>query len=377
MFCQNKSIECWNCSPCRIYCRPICCPIKGEKGDKGDAGPIVIANIDFILIPVATQNQINVLSNDLIPFGINNVIISAPPSISEGTTTFVGSPVNGVILFTPAPRLLTNASFGYQVTLSNNITVSAMVKVNVDTTYSGIPKMLFINASTQINMVDINTGTFSNIATLQNAATEIASNIGDALIYYGTAAVGNNDIFAHDYILNTDFLLLNYSILIPSTVQVSALGFDNKRYFLYLGFESGNDLLKVAVLPYDRYNNPGVQAFSASVIPLPAPVQGLFIVEITVEPETGYLYLSTRPSSGGNTTIYKVDPISSSVINTSAVITGTAHAGFSNDGNLYLLVESGGSIDIYPMDKSTLAIGALISTMTSLVTDISEPLFNM
>ncbi|XWV24752.1 hypothetical protein QJ856_gp1031 [Tupanvirus deep ocean] len=341
----------------------------GPKGEPGDPATQVIANVDYLEIPVGTQGTINVLANDIIPAGVASVIISAPPNPNtEGTVAFVGDPTNGEIIFTPAPDFTGTATFGYQVTDNNGITVSAIVKVNVDTSYSAEPRLLFIDSSNQVNILDPLTGTFAPIITLARTATEIASNRDDAILYYANA--GDNNIYIHDYVLGTESILLNYNTELGFTGTVASLGFDQVRDFLYVGFQSGSQILKIAVNPYDRYGT-GTQTYTASIISL--GVSG-FVEEITVEPETGYLIASVR--SNGTTILYKIDPVTATILASQDTGVFSAHTSFANDNNVY--VDLGGDPStIHLVNKSTLAIGPALSNFLASLSDFAEPLYNM
>ncbi|XWV25993.1 hypothetical protein QJ857_gp1087 [Tupanvirus soda lake] len=341
----------------------------GPKGEPGDPATQVIANVDYLEIPVGTEGTINVLANDIIPAGVASVIISAPPNPNtEGTVAFVGDPTNGEIIFTPAPGFTGTATFGYQVTDNNGITVSAIVKINVDTSYSAEPRLLFIGSSNEVNIMDPLTGTFAPIVTLARSATELASNRDDAILYYANA--GDNNIYIHDYILGTETVLLNYNTDLGFVGTVASMGFDQVRDFLYVGFQSGSQILKIAVNPYDRYGT-GTQTYTASIIPL--GVTG-FVEEITVEPETGYIIASVR--SGNTTILYKIDPITATILASQDTGVFSAHASFANDNNIY--VDLGGNPStIHLVNKSTLAIGPALSNFLAPLTDFAEPLYNM
>ena len=325
-------------------------------------------------MPVATENTINLIANDESTNPIDSVDITvAPPDPStEGSVSFSGPPINGDVTFTPAPRFLTSALYGYGIT-SSGLSASSVVKVNVDKTYSQTPAVLYINASAQVNYLNTSTLVTSPSVTLSQQATELASNRGDALLYFSNAFGAPDSIFVYDFITTLEFILLSKSS-IGFTNTSEAMGFDNARYFLYVGFQTGSSIGKIAVNPYDRYNNPGTQGYSASLISLTdggSPLSG-FVSEITVEESTGFLFVTMRPVT--NMFIYKINPITGVVLNSIDTGVTSAHISFANDGQLYAIFNTTGQL--HQVNTTTLAISPAIGAAPQ-VTDMSELLFNM
>lgn len=334
----------------------------------------VIANVDFANPNVGAMAIINVLANDTFTSNLNSLVITAPlDPVTEGTLTYNMNPIDGLITFTPAPRFLDSAIFGYQISGCGSTSTSSTVgKITANKSYSQIPAILYANATRQLFILNLNTFTSSVIIDpISNTASEIASNRGDALLYYTDSAI-SNVIYFYDNVLGETGVLLNYNTYgFPNRAE--SLGFDNERYFLYVGFNTGNIIAKIAVNPYDRYVTPLIQTFSVSSITIPVTGE---ITEITVQESTGFLYATIIPTASLFVSIYKIDPITGAILASVVTPYSDGHISFANNGLLYGVFGPAAPTDIVIIDQSTLAITILSSSGPS-VTDLSELLFNM
>lgn len=328
----------------------------------------VVANVDFANPNVGARITFNVLANDTFTSPVSSFMITAPlDPVTEGTLTYVNPP-NGFVTFTPAPRFLDSAIFGYQISAcgSTSSTSSTVGKITANKTYSQTPAILYANGTTQVFILNLNTLASTPIITLPVTTQNIASNRGDALLYH--TDVTNTIINMYDYVLGSDGILLDYNIQgFIDTAQ--SLGFDNTRYFLYVGFNVNNIIAKIAVDPYNRYVTPNTQTFSAS--PITIGVSGN-VSEITVQESTGFLYTTIIPTASPTSFIYKIDPITGATL--AFIDTGylDAHISFANNGLLYGIFGT----DEVLINPTTLAFSVIASGAPT-VTDLSELLFNM
>lgn len=327
----------------------------------------ITANVDFSNPNVGTTSIINVLANDTFSSTLTSFAITAPlDPVTEGTLTYNSSPINGLVTFTPAPRFLDSAIFGYQIGACNQ-TSSTVGKITANKSYSQNPAVLYANNTSQLFMYNISTQTSTLFITLPTLVSEVASNRGDALLYYTDPNV-DDAIRIYDYVLKTTGILLNYSTY-GYTGTATSLGFDNKRYFLYGGFATGNTIAKIAVNPYNRYVTPNTQTFSVSPITISVSGQA---TEITVQESTGFLYVSFLPTASPTVYIYKIDPTTGTIIQSTNTIYPDGHISFANNGLLYGIF----STTLVLIDQSTLAL-TTIGVGAPFVSDFAELLYNM
>lgn len=338
----------------------------------GSIGNNLNSNVDFAITDVGTQKYINVLTNDTNVDNLTQLIISAKldPDL-EGVLTLSPSSTDGNILFTPAPRFLSSAIFGYQI-FKNCKTSSSVGKIIVNKSFTQDSFALYVNGTTQIFNLKQTSLTSTPIITLPRTAAQLGTNRGDALIYYADGAV-SSIIYFYDNVIGTSYTLTNVSTLGLLHSEIEGLGFDNKRYFLYVGFFNLSSIIQIAVNPYDRYNNLGVQTYSATQINLDFTATRL---DMTVQESTGYIYAAAQISSNGDLiSLYKINPYDGSTLISVTTIYTIGHLFFTNDGTLYGIFEAGNVLA--KVDPTNLAITIVSSGNAPIVTDISELLYGM
>ena len=210
--------------------------------------------------------------------------------------------------------------------------------------------------------------------------TEVAANRNDGVIYYALGGV-NRAINAYDPILGINFNLVTGTDVLGVTgvtgstgpPNLVSLGYDQMRNFLYAGFSSATDVIaKISPRPYNRYVTPGVQTYTATLLQLPTANQKS---EITVEPETGYLYVTTL------NVLSKVNPNDMSIMASVSLGTGSSHSSFASDNELYVFTNTPGTLRIRRVvNRVTLDLVDVVTTVFPIavvVNDLTEPLFNM
>lgn len=344
-----------------------CCPTTQNNNNS-----VLTAINDYALINVATPVQINLMANDIIPTQAI-ITINQPANPNTEGDVIVNDAQTGNITFTPAPRFLSTAIFGYQLSNSNSIS-SATVKINVDLSYSVVPAFLYVNGSENIRLISVNDPDNNRLViTTNNVAVDMAGNRGDAILYYYDSFSGpNGDVYAHDYITGAEFSLLNVVDIGFGNLNIDGMGFDNNRYFLYMGFESGNQIAQIMVKPYDRYGNPGVQQYSSTSLTL--PLSGT-VREIAVQDETGYLYIVITDAD--DNTLIKYNPFDGSLLAQTPLTIARSHVVFANDGILYLVQDIDTSFaEVHIVNPTDLTYSPPIATIPY-VTDLAVPLYNM
>ncbi|CAH6418364.1 Hypothetical protein HVR_LOCUS115 [uncultured virus] len=339
---------------------------------------------------MASTGTVNVLANDSALNGINaaTLAIIAPPNpFFEGTAT-VATPN---IIYTPAPRFQDTSVFGYSVMDNAGNLGSAAVKVNVDLTFDFTPEVYVVTSGAPTNVIAIDTTTGATVAVAfvlpTNATGGIAANRNDHLMYFAGLSGGTAFIGAFDPITNGSFQLaptggvsLTTALGLPAAFTIAGMGYDQQRNLLYAVPGTGSVISQIAPRPYDRYVTPGVQSYTAAALTIGAPiVVATNWFDVTVEPETGYLYATITDAASGLPALVKINPFNSTVIVIvigGAVLTtlttpiGIAHG---NDGNIYLYGNNGAGAMI--SNTSTLELTAIPASAIG-ITDMSDPLFN-
>lgn len=310
----------------------------------GPTGPVIIINIDNTsggvtaavagFDNVAVTGHVNVLTNDIIGSNIETINISAPPNPTyEGSVSFTGT--TGNIIFKPAPRLLKNGIYGYDIT-TDGVTGSNLIFTNVNLKYaSNFPAVLYCAVSTTIMKLNVNTTAVSTFLSLGSyVAQEMAVNLNDSLMYISNGT----SIIVYDLILNITWTLAN-TIVPLGLSSFSSLEYDNDRNILWLApFNASTNWAKLSMRPYDRYNNPGVQTYTFTNIKFNIPSMN-GTGDVVSEPETGYLYIGIN--SSGTHLIYKLNPYNGTVL---------AHITFSGGINLVRATNN----NIYALGSSPL-----------------------
>jgi len=345
---------------------------KGTTGAKGDSGitdPQVVANIDYALVKAGHTTTINVLTNDVLPNSYNSVSLMAPPDPdSEGTANIN---MMGVLSFTPAPRFVNIATMGYQVS-DTNLTVSAMVKINVDTSYSTVPAFIYISGNGNVFITNVDGNNPTMIVTLPNNPYKIASNLSDMLIYYVTT--NSTVIRFYDYVLSTDHQLIDLSVYGFGS-NINALAYDNVRHILYVGFITNvTFLVKIYVNPYDRYVTPGVQTFT-NVVSINISSVPFISQSITVEKISGFIYLIFF--NGSTYLISKIDPVRPWGFVTASVGPFSPSVTFANDNLLYAVIPTVSMTTIRLINRDTMDASTTVGILGTNPFSISEPLYNM
>lgn len=388
--------------------------VTGATGAMGATGPTgasiqqPIANIDFLLLKVATTGTIAVTANDYLPTGLSSIGISAPPNPNyEGTATIDGLNV----IFTPAPRFESTSIFGYYLTDNNGLTASAPIKVNVDLSYSatggGSTGLYYLAGDTgttggtgnQIISINATGGTQSSLFTLSTSTNSLASNMNDQLIYYtgysGTTGTISTQILAYDPIFNTSFPFIGIGVSgtsgltadlgLPTDYNISALAYDQTNNFLYTFPSSGNVISQIAPRPYDRYYNANLQTYVSA----PLTISGTGVTGSTtwygacVEPETGYIYAMIG-TTGFNTTPYlvKIMPQNYSVISAVQSIVPTNvppfNIGYANNKNIYITSGTNPTV-FYKLNVNSASLTVTPTGVTSgpsNILSLATPLYN-
>lgn len=374
---------------------------QGEVGPTGTNGPTIIANIDFLLNPMATVGTIPVTLNDFVPAGIASIGIIAPPNPNfEGLAATSGLNV----IFTPAPRFEDTAVFGYSVTDNTGLTASAAIKINVDLSFLEIPEIYYTTGTTSVNRLNVNTFNFGPVFTLGQSTNVIASNQNDHLIYFTTVVAGSSSIIAYDPIFGVEFIFVPRALALQDVIpgngpivdigfagslgltagyNISSMGYDQQRNFLYVVPTFGNVISQIAPRPYDRYGTPGIQTFTS----VPLTISGTGIspssgwLGVTVEQETGYLYATTN--IGETNFIVKINPYDSTVVASSILSSPYNMAwsiSFANDGNIYLSTAGNAKFILIISNTATLVVSEIENpggpTEPKGIINLTQPLFN-
>lgn len=308
----------------------------GVIGLSGATGLTILTNLDLTtggitgaiigFDNVGVTGNVNVLDNDITNGSIVSVSISAPPNPKyEGSASVTGS--TGTVIFTPAPRLLNGARYGYNVDVG--LTGSNLVVTNVNLNYvSSFPSILYTNGTTTINKMDLITGISTPFLTLGSfAPNEIATNTNDALLYLSRGST----IIVYDLILNISWTLIT-SVATLGIQNIIALEYDNKRnIFWILPGNIATSWAKLAMYPYDRYNKPGVQDYTLTNVTFNVPVTSN-VGDAVVESETGYIYVvSISPTS----ILYKLNPYTGTILAQKSIPSSYPVRGTNNE--IYIL----------------------------------------
>lgn len=282
---------------------------------------------------------------------------------SEGTITSSNTPQ-----FTPVPRLNTSAIFIYRAS-KNNLTAYGTCKINVDLSYTLTNMFIAADGTATLKRVNATTGAITNIVpALPGNVNNIAGNRLDALVY--NLLSGSTTINAYDYILNTQFTLLDTATAFSSAVaSPTALGFDNTHSLLYIALPG--TIVQVGLMPYNRYGAPGSQIFNGYV--KTGTLAGMATVnDLAIEDVSGIVYLSGT-NGGAATILVRYDFTTNTMIQTATPgVAGPLNLAFGNDGILYVT----NNATIYSCNTSTLAL-TVVSASVSTWTDLASPLYNM
>lgn len=327
-----------------------------NSSNTGPTGPLLIVNIDNTsggitaavagFDNVAVTGTVNVLTNDIITSAIVTTSIIAPPNINyEGTASFTGG--TGTLVFTPAPRLLKNGIYGYEVVTVNGVTGSNLVFSNVNLNFATTdPTILYTNAvaGPDIFKYDFTTGATALFLVSANAANEMDCNRNDAILYTSD----DTNIYAYDLILKITWTLTTDTDI--GLVRINALGYDNKRNQLWVVPKSGADpWAKLSMRPYDRYNNPGVQTFTLTNITFPGLPVTVNMGDLVIEPETGYIYVGARITNTDNM-VYKLNPYNMKIMANVPALNqtgnGLPYLGYDTEFNIWIFSQSS-TVDLF------------------------------
>lgn len=341
--------------------------IQGVTGPINNIIPIILD--DTFIVNAGFTGTFNVLANDIITAGVSGINAGGSLALNEGR--FLNntiSPLN----FIPAPRLLTSGSFNYFVNDGLNVVRSGFGKLSVRLAYLENPIVYTTNGTNNLFRLNCQTGVTTLIKTFSGNIGNIAASVPDSLLYF--TAVLSPQVQVFNPINDTVFNLININTLfgIPN---VAGMGFDNKRFLLYLMNDIGTRLVQVGVYPYKRYDTPSVQNFT-SVQKTPLFSIPLFSLnDIAVDKVTGYLYITCLRATNLRAHIIKYDFINNvqlAIADVGASIT-IGHIAFGSDDRLYISSNAG---NIRTVDPTTLALGPPVATNASrLGGDLSEPLY--
>ena len=349
----------------------------GDKGDKGEKGEDIIPNpqvvADEFFIEVGGQGTFALLTNDSVPNGIVSLVLSAEPSIyDDGTITFSGSPLLGIINFTPVPRLLNDVSVGYTITDGLGNTNSAIVKIKPDKTFSDTPIVTSARGS-DIYVLNPVSGVENLLFNSTSAGINgIAGNRGDVLLYYNSTV----DIIAYDRFEPSE------AVIFTHVNPINSLGFDNQRYFLYMADNTvgATDVIikKFVMQPYERYTT-GMQPISSYNVTVPlTPTTNVVVNSLAVHDPTGYVYFVGIDNSGaGVGRIYSFEPsvdptqvfIGPVLPNPNSVIS------FANNGVLYLVDNTTNISYTVSLVNTTFVLNPV--GISPIVDAMGEPLYNV
>ena len=234
---------------------------------------------------------------------------------------------------------MSSCIFGYSVTDSNGIVTSAAIKINEKMDYVSKPAFLVADGTSAVKLFNFGTGALTTAYTITGrTVNELATNQNDALLYFYESAT--NIIYAYDPVVSpaVTFTLAS-SVVVSSTNTVRCLGFDNVRNYLYVGYNSGSIISRIAVYPYDRYGaTSGSQRFFASSMTITNAGTALTgtVNEITVDPSTGILFVALQ--NGATCVIYKINPVTGATVDTSKTVSSSlVLTTFASDDNLYIV----------------------------------------
>jgi len=201
-------------------------------------GPTLLGASGFTAVSGMSATRGGALTNPGIT--VTSVTIVDPPA---NGLTFGASGVTGNFSYRPLPRFTGTDYFSFNVTDASGVQSknSALAMINVVCRQPGGsgPRFLFSSTATPGQVFQYNNGATQLLftAALGNLTiNNMATNRDDGLIYYSQNTAGTTNIYAYDYIGNTQFLLTAAATpLFPSVPNWSGGGAVYNKGVLYMG----------------------------------------------------------------------------------------------------------------------------------------------
>lgn len=339
-------------------------------------GTITISNAPFVKpilvqdtfsVVVGAPTSLNVLANDTFPNPFSSMLVTTTldPTVEGSFSSLTTNPLS----FTPKTEAINPMIFGYQATDNLSRKDNTLCKIIPNKSISSGTKLLatFSPGSTSISILDMATGTTSAFPiTFPYKVSEIAMNRNANILYSFDGGVPNT---IRAYNLGTGFnfnLITDYTNIPGFSGAIKGMGFDNNRSILYI-MSLPTNIAALYLGPVTGSSQPFTSLLRTPSIPTSSGM-----ADISVEPISGYLYISGKNGLSQYITIYDFQNdviISTNVIEPAFGIL-TIHSGFTNNASFYVRRANSNTITRY--NPNTWASISSVAAPATAIFDLAE-----